>query len=78
MIQELDTIVLARDIDESGLKTGDAGAVVHCYGGGSRFEVEFVASDGTTIALLTLAAEDIRPVKAGEALILHARAVAHV
>ncbi len=78
MIQELDTIVLARDIDESGLKTGDAGAVVHCYGCGSRFEVEFVASDGTTIALLTLAAEDIRPVKAGEALILHARAVAHV
>ena len=78
MIQEFNTVVLVRDMDRSGLKAGDAGAVVHCYGGGSRFEVEFVASDGTTIALLTLAAEEIRPVTAGEALILHARAVARV
>ncbi len=71
MIEELDAIVLARDIGEHGLKEGDIGAVVHCYGRGKAFEVEFVTGQGETIALLTLTAEDIRPMQQRE--ILHAR-----
>jgi hypothetical protein len=78
MTQELDTVVLARDLDENGLRAGDVGVVVHSYAGGSLFEVEFVASDGTTIALLTLTAQDIRPLESGEVLILHAHPVAQV
>ena len=71
MIQELDTVVLARDIREHGLQQGDVGAVVHCYQQGKAFEVEFVNGHGDTIALLTLAKKDIRPIQHRE--ILHVR-----
>jgi hypothetical protein len=70
-VDELDTVVLSRDIEEHGLRRGDIGAVVHYYGDGVAFEVEFVAADGRTIALLTLTQDDIRPMRGGE--ILHVR-----
>ena len=68
MFQELDTVVLTRDIDECTLKQGDIGAVVHCYKDSATFEVEFVAADGRTIALLTLDQADIRPIGRREVL----------
>jgi hypothetical protein len=74
IIRELDTVVLTRDMEEHGLKRGDVGAIVHCYEDGEAFEVEFVTADGRTVALLTLAAQDIRPL--GERDILHARELA--
>jgi hypothetical protein len=74
VFQELDTVVLAHDLDRHGLKEGDIGAVVHCYPGGAAYEVEFVTAGGETIALLTLGAEDIRPVGSEE--ILHIRKLA--
>jgi hypothetical protein len=61
MIQELDVVVLKRDLPEHGLETGDAGTVVLVYGGGEAFEVEFVTADGYTAALLTLDAENVEP-----------------
>jgi hypothetical protein len=64
MIRELDAVVLTRDIEEHGLKQGDLGAVVHCYTNGMAFEVEFVTAEGKTVALLTLAPQDIRPMSA--------------
>jgi hypothetical protein len=76
MIRELDTIVLTRDIDEYSLKQGDIGAVVHCYGDGAAFEVEFVTAEGKTIALLTLDQADIRPIGGRE--VLHVRELAQV
>ena len=74
MISELDSVVLARDFDEHGLKEGDVGAVVHSYHGGSAVEVEFVMADGRTVAVLTLGPSDIRTIRQGE--ILHVRSVA--
>lgn len=71
MFQELDTVVLTHDVYEYGLKRGDIGAVVHCYKGGTAFEVEFVTVDGGTIALLTLNQADIRSIGGRE--VLHAR-----
>ena len=71
MIRELDSVVLTQDIDEHGLKQGDVGAVVHCYPDGKAFEVEFVTAEGKTIAVLTLAQADIRPMSNKE--ILHVR-----
>lgn len=59
-IQELDTVILAHDIQEYHLKQGDRGAVVHRYQDGKAFEVEFVDPEGGTIALLTLTHDDIR------------------
>ena len=74
MVSELDTVVLARDLPALSLEQGDVGAVVHVYAGGSAVEVEFVSGSGSTVAVETLAASDVRPLGAAE--ILHARALA--
>ena len=71
MIRELDAVALTRDIVEHELKRGDVGAVVHSYKDGVAFEVEFVSAEGSTVALLTLQPQDIRPVGGSE--ILHVR-----
>jgi len=71
MIRELDTIVLTHDIPEYRLKRGDVGAVVHCYTDGAAWGAEFVAAEGTTVAVLTLTAADIRPM--GNREILYVR-----
>jgi hypothetical protein len=76
MFQELDTVVLTRDIQEYGLKQADIGAVVHCYKDDAAFEVEFVTADGRTIALLTLDQADIRPI--GRREVLHVRELTEV
>jgi hypothetical protein len=60
MIRELDTVVLTHAIGEHALRRGDAGTVVYPYSDGAAFEVEFVAAEGKTVALLTLTHADIR------------------
>jgi hypothetical protein len=71
MIEDLDRVVLTRDIPEKKLKAGDVGTVVMVYKDGEAFEVEFMTLDGDTFALATLLAADVR--KAREAEIAHAR-----
>jgi hypothetical protein len=71
MIKELDTVVLKTDLSEHGLEQGDVGTVVHRYGTGEALEVEFVTGEGETVAVLTLDAEKIRPMRSKE--VLHAR-----
>ncbi len=43
VIEELEIVVLTRDIPEHALSRGDMGAVVHSYKDGAAFDVEFVA-----------------------------------
>ena len=75
MIEELNTVVLLRDVDEHGLERGDIGAVVHRYSGEREmYEVEFVTGEGETVAVLTLHRDEIRPMDRRE--ILHAREIA--
>ncbi len=71
MITEHSMVVLNEDRIADGLSEGDMGAVVHIHGGGQAYVVEFVDGDGSTIALLTLEASEVRPIEAGE--LLHAR-----
>ena len=71
MIAEHSLVVLNGDRIADGLHGGDVGAVVHVYDDGKAYEVEFVDGSGTTVALLTLKASDIRPIEAGE--LLHTR-----
>jgi hypothetical protein len=71
MFNELDTVVLARDLKDRKLTRGDVGTVVHCYAGGKAYEVEFVTGEGKTIAVVTLEPSDIRPMQRQE--ILHVR-----
>jgi hypothetical protein len=57
----LDTVVLDRDLPESGLRKGDLGAVVEVYEP-DGLEVEFVTASGRTEALVTLKESDVRAV----------------
>jgi len=71
MFHELDTVVLSHDIKEYNLTRGDVGAIVHCHAGNKAYEVEFITGEGKTIAVFTLANQDIRPMERQE--ILHVR-----
>lgn len=57
----LDTVVLARDLPDHGLKVGDLGAVVEVYPP-DGLDVEFVTASGRTTALVTLKSTDVRPI----------------
>jgi hypothetical protein len=72
MIKELDTVVLTEDLAEHGLKRGDVGTVVLLHGD-AGYEVEFVSLKGETLAVVSLAADQVRPL--GEREIAQARAV---
>ena len=61
-IQELDTVVLERDLPEHGLRRGDLGAVVHIHSD-TEIEVEFVRLSGQTQALVQLAPQDVRGIR---------------
>ena len=73
MINELETVALTRDLPQHGLLKDDLGAVVVVYDQ-RAYEVEFVALDGKTIALVTLPEDAIRAIRARE--IAHVREVA--
>lgn len=73
-MKELDAVVLRRALPEFGLVEGDVGAIVHVHAP-DAFEVEFVTGEGTTLAVTTLGAADLRPIDAHE--LLHVRTVAH-
>ena len=74
MIKEHDRVVLTAPVPEKGLKAGDVGTVVHLYKDGLAYEVEFVALDGHTAAVVTVEASQLRPVARDE--ITHARSLA--
>ena len=71
MIKEHERVVLKSDVPAEGLEAGDVGTVVHVYGDGKAYEVEFVTLDGHTAAVVTLEAAQVRPVSRRE--MTHAR-----
>lgn len=71
MIAEHSLVVLDREPDHERLHRGDVGTVVHVYKGGVAYEIEFVDGGGSTVALITVDAGDIRRIEPGE--LLHAR-----
>ena len=72
--KEHERIVLTADLPAAKLAAGDVGVIVHIHESGRAFEVEFVALDGETVAIVTLEDSQIRPVDHRE--ITHARRVA--
>ena len=72
MFRELDSVVLACDLAEHGLKRGDVGTVVLVHAG-AGYEVEFMTLDGETLAVASLREEQLRPI--GRREIAHARLV---
>ena len=71
MINELDDVILTRDVPEHSLSAGDIGTVVLVHRNEAGYEVEFTALDGETIAVLTLSPDQVRPANPRE--IAHVR-----
>ncbi len=71
MLNELETVVINKDIPEYNLIRGDIGVIVHIYENGSTAEVEFVSGEGNTVGVITLPKEDLRQIAPDE--ILHVR-----
>lgn len=57
--QLLDVVVLARDLPEYGLASGDLGTVVEIYERG-EIEVQFATVSGQAQAIVTLSHADVR------------------
>ena len=74
MIREHDRVVLTAPVPNERLEIGDVGTVVHVYNDGAAFEVEFTTLDGSTAAVATVEASQVRAVTRGE--ITHARQLA--
>jgi hypothetical protein len=70
---ELDRVILTEDLPAYGLEAGDVGTVVLVHDGGAGYEVEFVALDGETLAVVSVAARQVRSAAARE--VPHARPV---
>jgi hypothetical protein len=73
MIEELSSVVLTADMPERGLQAGDIGTVVMIHQAGQGYTVEFVTLSGDTVAVVTLPADQVRPIRANE--IAHVRAL---
>jgi hypothetical protein len=76
MAKELESVVLATDLSEYGLKKGDIGTIVLVHGDGKGYEVEFMTLDGETVAVISLLPSQVRPI--GRREIAHARPVTTV
>ena len=74
-MDELQTVVLRKDLAEHGLRSGDVGAVVYVHSP-EAYEVEFVSGEGHTVAVVTLESSDLRPIQERE--ILHVRDLAQI
>lgn len=61
-IQLLDVVALTENLPEYNLWRGEIGAVVECHPD-DAYEVEFVAQDGYTYALVTLRGEQLIPLR---------------
>jgi hypothetical protein len=61
-IQLLDVVALTMDIPKYNLFRGEIGAVVECYPN-DGYEVEFVALDGYTYALVALRGNQLIPLR---------------
>jgi hypothetical protein len=70
-LAEHEVAILRSDLPAHGLVAGDVGTVVFVHHGGKAYEVEFATANGRTIAVETLAADQVQRVP--DRHVLHAR-----
>jgi hypothetical protein len=71
VIKELASVVLTTNLPERGLQAGDIGTVVLVHQAGKGYTVEFMTLSGETVAVVTVSAEQVRPIRTNE--IAHVR-----
>lgn len=74
MIKEHSMIALSQDLAKHALKAGDVGTVLHVDAKDQAYEVEFLMADGSTLEVLTLKKNLVRPLNKHE--IFHVRDIA--
>lgn len=62
MIKELDQVVLTTNLPDYHLKAGDIGTVVLVHQQNQGYEVEFVTLTGDTVAVVSLAVDQLRAI----------------
>ena len=62
MIKEHERVILAVDLPAERLCAGDIGTIIHIHQGGAGYTVEFITLDGETLAVVTLRADQIKPI----------------
>lgn len=60
MLKEHDRVVLTSAVPNERLVAGDVGTVVHVYPDGLAYEVEFTTFLGSTVAVVTVEAAQVR------------------
>jgi hypothetical protein len=63
MIKQHERVVLTTAVPEERLEPGDVETVVHVYRDGEAYEVEFVALEGHTAAVVTLEGSQLGPLR---------------
>jgi hypothetical protein len=71
MIEEHAHAVLLTDLPEYALIAGDVGVVVHIYSDKAAYEIEFFTMDGHTLDVVTVEANQVRPVSRRD--VMHTR-----
>jgi hypothetical protein len=66
MVKEHDRVILVDDLPELGLEAGNIGVIIFVPKSGEGRTVEFVALDGSTVAVAPLRASQIRSVTADD------------
>ena len=74
LVKEHEMVVLTADLPGERLAIGDVGTVVHVHKGGEAYEVEFLTLTGATVAVVSVAASQLRAVDHRD--VSHARRVA--
>ena len=69
MIEEYKRAVLTQDLPDYGLQAGDVSVVVHIFKDGRAYEMEFFTLDGETLEVVTVDADQVRPLHAGKRVI---------
>lgn len=59
-MNELDVVVLTRDLPDHGLRKGDVGTIVLVHENPEGYEVEFCNLTGETAAVVSLRTSDVR------------------
>lgn len=73
MIEKYERVVLTMDLPQYHLTAGDMGVVVMIHGDHEGYELEFFSADGHTLDVVTVEAEQVRPVSRRD--VMHVRAM---
>ena len=71
MIKEYERVALTVDLPQYQLKAGDVGVVVMIHGNHPGYELEIFSADGHTLDVITVEANQVRPVSRRD--VLHVR-----